>query len=457
MKKAIGIEILEDSIRIVQMVRDRRCLLVEKAAVCPMRRSTDQPAEILSQIGTSAGLDVTSPVAVALAPQQVYYRPSPLWRIPPDAIPIPADQLVMASCVQQDRSMTVATARSSLEGLLKVAHWARIALIDAPAFAIWAALLANHPQAAKGRVVVCHLAGSYLTILCGQDGQLVYVRNTPWARDGAMTGLAGLIGATYQRAFGGPVQQDAVVYLGSWAVDRSSVTRAIELELGLRTVQIDLAARVVWEKASPRPELLVAEGLALRLLVPTARGVNLIAADRQDHRVQIRKEIQLCGVLVMLVMLGILAGLLLQRASLRSDHARITQRIQSVLDLGLADRVAWAKTGPFALRLVDQRLHDQTLLMDWQQGRLGPLVVLEQIARSRHGLAGIVVQRIRIDRDGLSIYCRCPSSSQLDQWKQRLHVLPGLGRLRVDPVGDADAAGFVIQAAYNEDGHDGKT
>jgi hypothetical protein len=217
---------------------------------------------------------------------------------------------------------------------------------------------------------------------------------------------------------------------------------------------IDPAARVRCEQTDLSTDLLVAEGLALRLLISGSTGTNLLVTAENGRKELTGRELVRSFVLACIIMVGLLVALLGERAALRSEQARLEQQIHAMVRQALPGQHA-RSFGPLLARMVDQRLKDLESASQWHKDRLLVLVLLERIARSKADMDGIMIDRIALGSDKVAIQGRAVTPEQVDQWCQRIGSMAPIGGLEVQK-GQADQqVVFAITGSLKVKSHEG--
>lgn len=433
MKRAIGIDILEDRVCAIQMARTRGRICVERFVCYPLRRSTDQPSSILDTLTNVHNLDNKCKLAIAIRPDWVYYRTHDDKQDLAGQFPIPAAQLVTATYGRAAR-LVVGTARSYIEQTVKIIPESRLMVMEAGAFAVWNAVKVSHPAAAKGRVVVVHLHGSSLYIILAEGGQVVYVRSLPWTNAGFKAdGLIWQVQKTYQRHFHSDMA-DARIYIGALGQDHGRFVDAVKATV------IDPAWGIKGNCPVP-PEGLVALGLGIRLLLPRTNGVDLLTARAKvgPDRLSIKRDLVACGLLAFIIMVTILANLWRIKVELADRSSQLDKKILAMLPRGF-NKQAHALMPSLVLRRLQQIEDERAAMLDWWLDKVDLLQVWERIAATRDGIDRIGIEQLVIDQRQVLIQGRAASADQLARWAEMLKVI-GKVRLSSD---QQDASGAVL-------------
>ena len=481
-KRAIGIDMGPCHFRAVQMVRDGDRFVLEKVFTAPMRRSTDQPSDALRALVSHHGFDWRADVAAAMAPGSVFYRDLTVQAQVLEQIrqgdvtalaehlPIPTEQMVARVCSQRpvppDRYSVVvaATTKAAVNDRLDLLAHAHPKRVDAEAFAVCNAVLANHPQAGEGRVVVASSDADHLTVVLLQEGLVLLVRSIPWnagAEQDSPALVADSIRLSFQKVFGCRIEGEGAVYLA--ARQSQALAKTLQQGLGCPVTAVDPFARVVGPADQARPdEILLAEGLAIGVLVPRqAHGVDFLATDgpAKHSKASLRRELALCGTLVCAIGMAWLIGMWTQVSCLESQHNRIEAQMTDLCRQALPDERHIVSPLAQVQQRLDRFQRDCRTVADLQRTDAGPLAVLDEIGATRQGLADATVQDLLITADQVQVQGSCRSFEQVYQWQRRLEAVPGFAKVQVEqPTRDPHngQVSFTILIALAKEGDHGR-
>ena len=479
-KRAIGIDMGPCHFRAVQMVRDGDRFVLEKVFTAPMRRSTDQPLDALRALISHHGFDWRADVAVAMAPGSVFYRDLTVQAQVLEQIrqgdgsalaehlPIPAEQMVARVCSQRpvppDRCsvLVAATTQAALSDRLDLLARFDPKRVDAEAFAVCNAVLANHPQAGEGRAVVASSGEDYLTVVLLQGGLVLLVRSIPWSAGAGPDSpalVADSIRLSFQKVFGSQIEGDDAVYL---AAHQSQVlAKTLREALGCPVTVVDPFARVAGPAGQTLPdEILLAEGLAIGVLVPRqAHGVDFLAVDHpaRHSKAGLLRELALCGTLVCAVGVAWLIGLWTQVSCLESQYNRIKAQTTDLCRQALPDERHIVSPLAQVQQRLDRFQRDCRTVADLQRTDAGPLAILDQLGAARGGLADTTVQDLLITADQVRVQGSCRSFEQVYQWQRRLEAASGFAKVQVEqPTRDphnGQVSFTILIALAKEDDH----
>ena len=458
-KKAIGIDIGRFHIRAVQMARTPDGLRIEKVFGMQTRRSTDSPVEILRSLTDKHGFDRKAEVVVSLPHHAVFFAEA---RLDPaearkldtanvstlaESFPIDPDEAVLQPCSapspgQADRpTLVAATATGLVEEeleLLNGAHFYPV-VIDTAVTAACTTVKANHPEARQGIAVLCCVDESLLTLTVIRDGNLLMARNIPLAlpRDYDAQTLARQttetlnreVEITWQKLFGSEPSAEVRLFLICAPTSADALAEAIDDQLNCRTTIVDPCAHIQSpDKTEADFSICVAEGLALRVLSPAPSGtVNFLTPYRAQTRpaVHLARELAICSVFVVAIILVWTAGLFLQRARLETQYEELkTQERELFLQTLPQEKNVVNPVAQLEQKLGDLR-NNSELMTSFQPGRIPPTKVLELLCT--HSPAGddLRFDDVSITGDSVRISGHCNSFTAVTNWKRMLESIPG--------------------------------
>jgi Tfp pilus assembly PilM family ATPase len=457
-RRAIGIDIGLHHIRAVQMARDGDRLVIERTFTSPMRRSTDQPDETLRALSSHHGFDWQADVAVAMPSDSVFYRELTVQTqvleeirrgdvaALADSLPLPTDQMVARICSQRpippDRHsiLMAVTTESAIQDRLEILAHVHPKVVDAEAFALCNVVLANHPQAARGRVVIASSVADHLTLIILQDGLVLFVRNMPWNTDAEQDTpdhVADSVRVTYQKVFGCPIEGEGVVFRVTGDVPAEASAQGLDQALDCPVTEVDPYAKVATQADRAQPaEIVIAEGLAIRALAPRQTyGVDFLATDTLAKRpkASLRRELALCGTLICAIGMVWLIGLWTQVSSMESHYNQIKTQMTDLFHKTLPDEKHIVSPLAQVQQRLDRVQRDYRSLAELERGDTGPLLVLERLGKARQGLDDVVIQDLLITTDEVRVQGSCRSFEQVYQWQRRIETIQDFARVQVEP------------------------
>jgi len=445
------------------------------------RRSTDSLPEILRSLREVRGFDPRAEVAVSLPHQAFFFTDirtdaaeAEQWQAP-DAtgvrasFPIPADDVVAQVCSilpSQDGKTALLVAAASRETIGEQLHLlgegkVRPARIDTPITAARAAVALNHPEAGKGRAVLLYVDESTLSITVTQDSGILLARSMPmFSADGQETDslarqtaevVAQEIEITWNHLFGTDPDAGLRIFLIAPGRMVESLIPTLRDKIDCRVIPANPCAAVVRaETVETDASLCVAEGLALRILLPEqARSVDFLAAYRALTRPRLRmgKELAVCAALAAAVAAVWMIGLFLQRSSLESQYTHLKQQEETIFRKAAPDEPVLVDPPAQLRQKLDALRKDCEVFTGLGAGRPAPLEILYTLSQQRPSQGDLRLQDVLIDADLIRITGSCDSFETFSEWQRLLETTPGL-HLTETPQpkreGGSDRVQFVV-------------
>ena len=369
-KRAIGIEIGPDRIRAVQLRRTRRELRLERIHTQlisddgrPGKDPLTNTATALKSIMRKGNFRAGLPIAVAMPPGCVVFQT--LETDLPDAglvrrvikfemeedFPLPVEDLVLDTCGTRElpnekRTVLVAgVKRSTLQE--KVATLAaaglECSLAAADVCALHEAVVTNHPDATKGRVLIVYLSDSRTILAAGENGNLLTGRNLARPANGDAAGneystetalmLAREIELSWRDTFSNSIPSSTPLILGGDPDLTQRLSRMFQEELPCRVTMLNPFASIACPgDQETDPRFAVAIGLALEATRAKPRGANFLLADslKEDQAAGVRKGLTFAAILVGAVVAAWIAGLFLQRHALESRYSDVKAEMKEI-------------------------------------------------------------------------------------------------------------------------------
>jgi len=462
-KRAIGIDIAAQAVRAVQMVRKDNHVTMEKSAIYPTKRTTDHLTDILLGLTTQSGFDWRADVAAALDFNTVFYRDfknadpqwEPLLRHDPEIIshcfPFAQNNADVQLCHcpaaggPEDTVLLCATARDAIEARLDALNLARLAprLLDADIFAVTTSALINYPILGQGRNLVIYVDAHHLVLAVLDERQVVAVRQSPLDLRMQRQGdtyerfVAELISEearlTWHKAFHHDLDERPQVAVAVGCAFSEELARVITLRLGCPAFLVEPGQRIeAAPDLEPDNQLIAAQGLALRLLLPEqSLGVNF-NQNRKYTRTTgtFRKELTWCGSLLAAIVLVWVIGLFTELSSLESSYAQVKARLEETFRQTLPEETACINPVAQLQQKIDaceRRRATAGLPADG----CSPLQLLQHISESRPLQAGIVLQDVQISGSIIRITAVTDSFEQPYQWQHELQKMPVFADARI--------------------------
>jgi Tfp pilus assembly PilM family ATPase len=413
-RRAIGIDIGPSHLCAVQVSRIGKALCIERIFGTQIRRSTDSLSEIVRALVRKHGFSRRAPVAVSMPEEAVFFRTldtdnaeleqmraSGLLGLDYD-FPIEPDQTVAGigsyrrSTAEKVSVLTAAVSKESLTDLLNVVRNARMRphLIDVADFAIYAAAEQNHPGIKTGRAILVYIATSYVVLMVTEGRDILMVRHLPIVAGSGESveadaqRMADVLSSeaeiVWERLFDEGLEYNTRVYLGGNGSASAALKTAIEENLQCQTTVVNpLAKMLLKDIHRVSSDILVAEGLAIRALMPDeTAGVNFLEAEPAGVKpvLNVKKQVAVCTVLGAAIIVVSLIGLFLRFHRLENQYTAVKSEMKDVFQRTLPDE----KNIVNPLAQLEQRL--QALRKDYAAfgpiagTSAGPLDVLQIIA-----------------------------------------------------------------------------
>jgi type II secretory pathway component PulL len=196
--------------------------------------------------------------------------------------------------------------------------------------------------------------------------------------------LSGEVEIVWERLFDEGLDDGTRVYLAGNGGASAALRSAIEENLQCQTIVVNPLAKMLLKDLHRVPsDLLVAEGLAIRALTPEkTAGVNFLEAAPAAVKpaLNVKKQVALCTVLGVAIVVVSLIGLLLRLHRLEHQYAAVKSEMKAVFQRTLPDE----KNIVNPLAQLDQRLRalrkDYAVFGSISGTSAGPLDVLQAIA-----------------------------------------------------------------------------
>ena len=460
-KRCIGIDIRERQVHAVQVSSDKDGFCIEKVFSAPRRRSGDRTAEILDALTHEYGFDRRAGAAMAVADEALFYRNiekgnaetlaqegQPDWQ---NEFPLPFDSLITDGCSYHplpdhgETYLLTATDPAALERQLEPFDQAKLTVdrADAPIFAVLATATVNHPQALAEQALIVYVNDSHLLMAVTKRLDVVMIRSLPWPADACQERLAPRqssllreIEMTWRAAMGDIIPGGTSILVAGRTGGDHDALEAMETDLLCKIVIIDPFAEVACpDGAARRPELLVAEGLALRGLEATeGSGVNFIAAYRNRFKKKSNPRNHLVFTLILLAGIALVCAtrLFVKLHLLESQNSRVEERIRTTFqeripgETGIVAPLAQIEAALTALR---QEAAD---IPATGAGRSDPLDILDILGGNTPINMQLEIRRFAFVDGMVSLVAGCASEEAARQWQQCLGGLEKFSRADIE-------------------------
>lgn len=489
-KRCIGIDIGSSSLRAVQVSRTGEHFNIEKVFSIQTRRGSDSPPEILRSLTSKYGFDPRADVAISMPNDTVFYRtletdfagleqirglsrPDPKREMEylqtqpvlEHNFPIETDEIVAQVCSYRQLSddkysvLVAAVKRASLHERMNILAEAKMHpnLVEAAIFAVHSAIVANHPEIMIGQAIIAYIDESYLTLAVTENNSILIVRNIPIVScsdnnaDSAQEQIAEVllreVEITWQKVFGGAIQEDTKIFLVSRGDVSNNLEATIEESLPCRTTIVDSYAKVECSaQGDGDTEISLAKGLALRMLVPDkTKGINFRQADTANVKTTLdrKKELITCAILVAAIAVVSLLGLFVRLSYLERKYAHIKNEITEVFQATLPKE----KNIVSPLAQLEQELQslrkDYRLFAPFSPTDSRPLDILRNITMSTPSQGNMKIDNLLITAESVRLNGTCDSFESVYQWQRLLQEIPGFALVDVRDVQKEPKSGAV--------------
>jgi len=330
-------------------------------------------------------------------------------------------------------------------------------LVEAVIFAVHSAIAVNHPEIMTGQAVIAYIDESHLSLAVTENNSILIVRNIPIVScsgssvDSAQEQIAEVfsreIEITWQKVFGGAIHQDTKIYLVSRGSVSNDLEASIEESLPCQTTIVDSYAKVECSaQDNGDAEICLAEGLALRVLVPDrTAGTNFREADTANVKptLNLKKEFVTCAILVAAIAVVSLLGLFVRLSYLERKYAHIKNEITQVFQAALPEE----KNIVSPLAQLEQELQslreDYRLFASFSPTNLRPLEILRTITMNRPSQGNVKIDDLLITSKSVRLNGTCASFESVYQWQRLLQEIPGFALVDVQDVQKEPKSGAV--------------
>ena len=489
-KRCIGIDIGSSCLRAVQVSRTGKDFHIEKVFSIQTRRGSDSALEILRSLTSKHGFDRRADVAVSMPSDTVFFRnletdfagleqirglskrdPKHEKEHPQTQsvlehnFPIEPDEIVAQVCSYRQPSddkysvLVAAVKRTSLHERINTLAEAKMPhnLVEAAIFAVHSAIAVNHPEIMTGKAIIAYIDESHLNLAVTENNSILIVRNIPIVScsshsvDSAQGQIAEVfsreIEITWQKVFGGAIQQDTKIYLVSRVSVSNDLEATVKESLPCQTTIVDSYAKVECStQGNGDAEICLAEGLALRVLVPDrTAGTNFREADTANVKPTLKpkKELITCAILVAAIAVVSLLGLFMRLSHLERKYAHIKNEITQVFQAALPRENNIVSP----LVQLEQELkslrEDYLLFASFSPTNLRPLEILRSITMNRPSQGNIKIDDLLITSKSVRLNGTCDSFESVYQWQRLLREIPGFTLVDVQDVQKEPKSGAV--------------
>ena len=476
-KRCIGIDIGPFYLCVVQVVRTDEEFCIEKVFGTQIRRSTDSPEEMLKLLFNRYGFDRRADVAISMPHDAVFFRNLETdaegleqireqnWSALEHNFPVGADKIVAQEYSYHPMPsgkysvLTAASARQSLQERLNIFTEAKMhpSLVEAAIFAVHSTVAVNHPEIMTGQAVIAYIDECYLTLAVTRSDDIVAVRTIPIITESdsniesVQEQTAQVISrearVTWRKVFGADIERDTKIYLITTGKSSDHLVEKIEENLHSKTTIVDCYAAVEnLTRHMVEIPICVAEGLALRVLVPEkTKGINFLEACKTNAAPALnqRKEFVFCATLTCLIAVFLLVGLFTRLSHLEAAYARIKNETTEIFQATLPHEKNIVNPLVQLEQKIESFRKDSRLFTSLSDSGLSPLDALYKISANGSLPENIKIDDILIAADTVRINGICDSFEPVYQWQQLLQEEPGFTFVDVKDIQKQSKSGVV--------------
>ncbi|MBN1764033.1 MAG: hypothetical protein JW860_02145 [Sedimentisphaerales bacterium] len=478
-KRAIGIDINSDKMIAVQMARRGDTLCLEKTCTRPSRREEDTPSEFIANLFTQHGFDRRAAAALAMPHNQIFFKTTDSSAPEQDKIsdnpdspyqndfPVLSDQRLLdfGSDRQLDnkhKSLVTATSQSSLKELLETTRVSgfRYELIEAPVFALVAAVKTNHPDITADYAIIIFSDSSHVIITITHKNEIITVRNIPqWDTPPAENqnehnnydNLIREIEMTWRSEMGRKIPDNTPLVLAGQHTTSPQLRNILRDNLNCQIILYDPLVHIQCnDNKHIEPEICIAQGLSLRYLHPEKYpGANFIHTLKKDSRKCVNAKTQkyLGLFLITTIALVYLTGLLIQKNRLEGQYQKIKNEIKQTFHQALPQE----KNIVNELAQLDAALASQRKAFDLFEASainsVKPLDILHTISAHTPEQLNLRINNILITQQAAQLSGQCASSTIAYKWQRILQEIPGFDNVNVsglEKLPDSDEVQFSV-------------
>lgn len=477
-KRAIGIDISNERLRIVQIAKDKDGFHLEKTISVSLRRSSDDPVEFFKTLHKEHGLNRKTPVALALPAASLCFRHTDQDKTEQraqetgadwlDEFPFSAETIVTDGCAynhlpeQRQTYLMAATDQETITRQcepLRQTGW-NIQHIDVPILALHTLALHNHPDQTGKPALLIFEHDSHMDLLVFHAGEIIAIRSLPLPANTIedpvekhANWLMCEMEMTWRMAFNEMIPPATPFITAGPIADDTLLLKTLGDSLLLEVVCLNPKDGITIPEDSPiTDDDLLAQALALRCLLEqsgsTLNFQNVLTNNEKQRPQKLRQPALVSLFLIAAIGLTIFATFYAKRLVLENHHKQLKTQI----------RTHFLNVKPNETNIVNEKAQLQTYLTSLQKqhqqlaasSKTGstPLDILTQINRQSTGIAGLTMNRIQINPENILIDARCKNTEQLNTWQKKLDNIESFAsieRQSITPDKATDTVSFILQ------------
>lgn len=477
-KRAIGINLNNDRIDIVQIAKHRDGYRLEMTHSVPLRRESDDPAKILQSLAAEKKFDRKAPVTLALPSSALSYRhidqnkaeqrteqSNANWL---DEFPHDSDTIVTEGCAyqhlpnQQQTYLMAATDRNTMarhSEPIRHAGW-NLQRLDAPLLAIHTLALTNHPDKTNQPAILLFADNDHLDILIFQQIEIITIRSLPWKGLSIEPSLKQAellireLEMSWRMTFNETIPPSTpIIATGSINTD-TTILQSLEENLLADVIQLNHHSHlnISTDKSLPN-DYLLAQGLALRgLTQESGQGMNFQNAQaniQNQNPTSLRKPALVSLALVCAIVLTAITGLLTQRYRLETHYQSLKTQIRTQFQESCPDETnivnenAQLKTHLASLQKKSQQLN-------LNHKTISPLDVMALINENSPTTLGITIDQLRINEQTILIDAHANQPEQITTWQHQLKKIEEFHKIQRQDATNKVKGHFTLKIILTE-------
>jgi Tfp pilus assembly PilM family ATPase len=456
-KRCIGIDINSTKTHAVQLlVSGKGKFHVEKVFSSSMRRQSDTPTELLKSLTHKHGFNKRANAALALSSSDLYCATIDTEQIdqidPQNYFPVPPEQIITRTCSthsswnHRNTTLMAATTKDSLRQQLDTIKNAslRPVMADAPAMALYEAVITNHPEIASSTALIIYSDNAHIIMVVADNKNILITRNIPQpaANDDKnddsterYSNLLREIEMTWRAATNEKIPENTLVVLAGQMSDNQHVQKMLHQELTCRIITFEPFAKINYrDNDKVDPEICIAQGIALRALTHeknTGFDLSEIAQNKSARQRTPRKEAQLCLYLAIAIGLIYITGLFMRQGYLEKQHDNIKNQIRQIFTQTLPSEKNIVNELVQLEAQLDLQQKQYNLFSSQAGAAVEPLDILQTISANSPKELQITIDEIQISNKAVRISAQCNSSAGVYKWQGILQKAPAFKSVEI--------------------------